>query len=299
MIHLLTGENTYEIEQQLKKLVTEFDGDVERVDGSELTLEALPDLLAGVTLFSSRRLVVVKNASQNKPLWTTLGEWLEKGIDNDLVLVEPKPDKRTRTYKLLEKQAEVFAAKELQPYEAVQWLLQQFPKGQTFRKELAEFLVEYVGTDQWRLESELNKLVLAGQPVTKELIQELVEPTPQATSFELLDAAFRGHTAEMNRLFETVSQGEDPYMFFGLVAGQIYALALIKTGTGKRPDEIAQDAGIHPFVVKKVSNLAQDISKNELNVLVARLAELDANMKSRSVPPWTQVYSFLRSLGHR
>lgn len=306
MIYLLTGENTYEIERRLGELVAEFDGDVERVDASELTLEGLPDLLAGVTLFSTRRLVVIKNVSQNKPLWTALGEWLDKGVDNDLVLVEPKPDKRTKTYKLLEKQAEVLAAKELQSYEAVQWLLKLTPfqgqslfQGLSLKREMAEFFVEYVGTDQWRLESELNKLILTGKPVTKELIREIVEPTPQATSFELLDAAFRGHTEEMNRLFETVSQDEDPYMFFGLVAGQIYALALTKTGAGKRPDEIAKEAGVHPFVVQKVSGLARNMSKDELKALVSRLAELDANMKSRAVPPWTQVYSFLRSLGQQ
>lgn len=298
MIHLLTGENTYEIERRLGELVAGFDGDVERVDGSELTLEGLPDLLAGVTLFSSRRLVVIKNASQDKTLWTALGGWLEKGVDNDLVLVEKNPDKRTKTYKWLEKHAEAFVAKELQPFEAVQWLLKLPPfQGLSLKQEAARFLTDYVGTDQWRLESELNKLMLTGKPVTKELIQEIVEPTPQATSFELLDAAFRGHTEEMNRLFETVSKDEDPYMFFGLVVGQIYALSLTKTGAGKRPDEIAKETGVHPFVVRKVSGMARDISGAELKILVTRLAELDANMKSRSVDPWTQVYSFLRSLG--
>jgi len=297
MVYLLTGENTFEIERQLKKLVAGYDGDVERIDGEELSIDRLPDLLSGITLFSSQRLVVIKSASGNKSLWATLSEWLEKGVDNDLVLVETHPDKRTKTYKWLEKNAEVTTCKELQPFEAAQWVQKEAKeRGLEISRASAEFLVDYVGIDQWRLDSELNKLLLSGRTVSEEVIRDIAEPTPQATSFELLDAAFRGQTKEMERLFETVSRQEDAYMFFGLLAGQIYALALIKTAKGKRPDEIAKATGVHPFVLQKVARLADMMTLSTLHKLTDRLAELDANMKSRAVEPWTQVYSFLRSL---
>lgn len=297
MIYLLTGENTFEIERRLRELVAGFDGDVERVDGEELAPEQLPDLLAGVTLFSSKRCIVIKNVSSNRAVWEALGDWFEKDIENDVILVEMKPDKRTKTYKWLEKHAEVLVTKELQPFEAAQWVLREADKqGLVLPKTQAEYFVDYVGTDQWRLESELNKLVLACTAVTNELIRELVEPMPQATSFELLDAAFRGQTQEMERLFETVSRQEDAYMFFGLLANQLYALALVKTGKGASQETIAKETGMHPFVLRKVSSLATMMTAESLRELVGRLAELDANMKSRAVEPWTQVYSFLRSL---
>lgn len=297
MIYLLTGENTFEIERRLKELVVQFEGDVERVDGEELAIEQLPDLLSGVTLFSSTRLVVIKNASSNKSVWSALGEWFEKGVSNECILVESHPDKRTKTYKWLEKNAEVTTCKELQPFEAVKWVEKEAnERGLECTKTAAEFLVDYVGMDQWRLDSELTKLLLSGKTITEDVIRDIAEPTPQATSFELLDAAFRGQTKEMERLFETVSRQEDPYMFFGLLAGQIYALALVKTAKGKRPDDIAKVTGVHPFVIRKVSGLAGMMTLSSLQALTNRLAELDANMKSRSVEPWTQVYSFLRSL---
>lgn len=296
MIYLFSGENTYEIEQRVKKLVADFAGEVEKVDGSELELNQLPDLLAGVTLFSSSRLVCIKNASQNKPIWVALGEWFEKGVANDIILVETSVDKRTKTYKWLQKNAETFESKQLQPYEAVQWVMQQPLQGLSLNRGVAEFFVNYVGTDQWRLSSELEKLQLSGEAVTKELVERLVEPTPQATSFELLDAAFRGDMKELERIFSIVSRDEDPYMFFGLIAGQVYAIALMSTAKGKRSDEVAKETGVHPFVLKKVSGLAGSMSNNQVKDLVARLAELDANMKSRAVEPWTQMHSFLTSL---
>lgn len=297
MIYLLTGENMFELERRLKDLTASFDGGVERVDGEDLSIEALPDLLSGATLFSDSRLVVIKNAGKNKSLWAVLGEWFEKGVSNDLVLVETHPDKRTKPYKWLEKNAEVTVCKELQPYEAVRWVQGEAKtRGLELSGSLAEFFVDYVGTDQWRLESELNKLALSGKELSEEVIRDIVEPTPQATSFELLDAAFRGQTREMERLFETVSRDEDPYMFFGLLAGQIYALALMKTAGNRHAEDIAKATGVHPFVLKKVSGLARNTTTASLRAIATRLAELDANMKSRSVEPWTQVYSFLRSL---
>lgn len=297
MIHLLTGENTFEIERRLAEIVAGFDGDVERVDGSELTPEQLPDLLAGVTLFSSKRLVVIKNASANKTVWTTLSDWLEKDIDNDLVFVEPKPDKRTKTYKLLEKHADVFVAKDLQFSDAVSWVGGEAKKrALELSSDTIRFFVDYVGVDQWRLSTELDKLALAGKPINKELIRELVEPTPQATSFELLDAAFAGRHNEVKQLLNTVARQEDPYMFFGLLAGQVYALALAKTAGTTPLDTVAKTAGIHPFVLKKVGNLAQNLDLPDVKRIVAKLAELDVNLKSRPVEPWIQIQAFLLSL---
>lgn len=297
MVCLFFGENSFEIDQRVKALIAEYDGEVERIDGEELSSEQLPDLLSGVTLFSTKRLVVIKNASKNKTTWTTLGEWFEKGVDNEVVLTETNPDKRTKTYKWLMKHGKVVEAQELKPFEVSRWLAEQAVlREMAFEEGSAQYLAEYVGVDQWRLSNELEKLQLTGKPVTKRLITALVEPTPQATSFELLDRAFRGDQKRLQILFDTVSENEDPYMFFGLMAGQVYALTLVKFGNGLRPEEIAKETGVHPFVLRKVGGLAANITNQELRDLSARLSELDTNMKSRSVDPWTQIHSFLLAL---
>lgn len=297
MIYLLTGDNTFGIEQQLKKRIAGYDGEVERIDGSELSIERLPDLLSGVTLFSAKRLVVLRNVSQNKLVWAALLDWLERGVENDIVLVEPSPDKRTKTYKWLEKNADVFVAKELQPREALQWVMAEAKQQNIdLTERVAEFFIDYVGNDQWRLSSEMAKLALDTAPPTVERIRELVEPTPQATSFELLDAAFAGRHAEVERLLDTVARQEDPYMFFGLLSGQIYAISLMKTAGDARPDEIAKTTGVHPFVLRKVAGLARQLRLAELRRIIASLADLDAHMKSRPTEPWTQIQAMLLTL---
>lgn len=292
VITLLTGDNTYETEQQLKALISDFSGEVEKFDGVELTLEMLPDLFMGVTLFATERLVVIKNASQNKTVWSDLSDWLEKAGDTDVVLIEPKADKRTKTYKWLQKNAKIVENKDLQPFEAEQWVVKKYDAS----REFARFFVDYVGVDQWRLETEFEKIRLSGKEPSESLVRELVEPTPQATSFELLDAAFQGRYELLDQRLAVVAKNEDPYMFFGLLASQVYALAFAKLGEGKNPDVIAKAGGIHPFVLRKLQPIAKRLSIKELEYLVDKLASLDASLKSRPVEPWVQISLFLKSL---
>lgn len=297
------GENSFEINERVTRLVAEYEGEVERLDGSELAPEQLPDLLSGITLFSTKRLIVLKHASQNKLVWTALGEWLERGITNDLALVETTLDKRTKIFKWLQKNAKTVEAKNLQPHEAVRWLIQlnkpsvdKTTKEQSsfeIERDVAEYLVEYVGTDQWRLSNELTKLKLSKQKITLELVREIAEPTLQATSFELLDAAFARNRDRLEKSFSVVSRNEDAHMFFGLLASQIYALALMCSAGSRRNDEVAKSSGVHPYVLQKITPLAHATSHEQLRDLVGRLAELDEHLKSRPVDPWVQIHSFL------
>ena len=292
MITLLTGDNTYAIEQQLKHIVARFGGEVEKFDGTELSLERLPDVFMGVTLFATERVVVIKNASQNKTVWNDLSDWLEKAGDTGVVLIEPKADKRTKTYKWLQKHAEIVEAKELQSFEAEQWLAKEYGVDRAF----ARFFVDYVGVDQWQLASAFEKLRLSGKDLNEALVRELVEPTPQATSFELLDAAFQGDTRALEDRLAVVAKNEDPYMFFGLLASQVYALAFAKTGEGKNMDMVAKAGSIHPFVLRKLQPIARKITISELRTIVDKLAALDASLKSRPVEPWIQISAYLKSL---
>ena len=92
MINLFSGENSYEIQQRLDRVAAGFSGEVERFDGSELSIDMLPDLFMGQTLFATERLIVLRNTSENKSVWNVLSEWLERAGDTDVVLVEAKPD---------------------------------------------------------------------------------------------------------------------------------------------------------------------------------------------------------------
>ena len=68
MITLLIGENSFEIERALAKIAVAFDGQAEKMDGSELETKQDPDLLMGRTLFAAKRLFIIKSLSDNQRL---------------------------------------------------------------------------------------------------------------------------------------------------------------------------------------------------------------------------------------
>lgn len=306
MVLLLTGDNTFAIrdavDQQVKNVRTNLGVDaVSIVDASELNVADLPQLLLGASLFATERLVVVRDAAANKQVWEKLEDILP-GIDEQttVILVAPTADKRTRTYKWLQKNAEVREAKELGENDLVKWLQAEARQdGVELKPDAARYLVNYVGPDQWRLKQEVEKLLLAGRPITQELIRELIDPNPTASVFELLDAVFAGRTNEVNKLLELIKGSEDPYRFFGLLANQIHALLLIAAAGNRPPDAVAKDAGVHPFVVRKLQPLARRLSKAQCESIVEVLAGLDGQLKSTGHDPWTLIRVALNEITAR
>lgn len=291
MITVLTGSNTYAIAEELQAAAEHFSGEVERYDGTELEPRHLPDLFMGATLFSPERLIILRDTASNKTLWGELEQWIERTpAETEIFLVESNPDKRTRTFKLLQKHATIHDHKELGAAELVEWLIGHGRTlGTDLSPDIARYLVSYAGKDQWRLRSELEKLCLADKPITQEVIQDIVEPYPEATAFELLDSAFRHDSATVDRLVTLLSGREDPYQFFGLLSSQVLALLALTTGEGKRPADIARDLGLHPFVISKLAPIAKQLGRPRVEKLVDNLAYCDIRIKTSGVNPWQQL----------
>lgn len=299
MIHVFTGVNAYAIRQATNELIAKHsDATLERVAADELRPTDMPQLLAGASLFSNEKLVVIDDLSKNKSVWATLDEQLANVPDETtLLLIESSPDKRTKAYKWLQKNAEVREFNDLDERSAAEWVRNEvMDRGGEIERHHALYLVQYVGLDQWRLSGELDKLLLAEKPITKELIQDITEPHPQATAFELLDAAFGRDQETLERLLTIVSRSEDPYKFFGLLASQVFALVAVSAADSRRSDEVAKEIGIHPFVVRKLSTLASRLTRAEIDRIVEALAMTDERLKSSGVEPWSLISRLLLSL---
>ena len=81
MIILLTGDNLYEIDQELGRIVAEFEGDPEHIDTDTLEARNLTDIFDGLSLFNEARLVMLRRASDNAAVWEKMARWAEKGSE--------------------------------------------------------------------------------------------------------------------------------------------------------------------------------------------------------------------------
>jgi DNA polymerase III subunit delta len=292
MITVLTGENGFEIMRATAQIVTSFDGTAEKIDGSELELKQLPDLLMGATLFADKRLVIIKNLSENKTLWSALTDWLPRvSGDVQLVLVDEKLDKRTKTYKDLQKIADVKEFKlwgERDSNQAEKWAVEEAQRlGFALDKKSAQLLVARVGVDQWLLAQALQKLAVTGK-VTPAVIEELIDANPTENVFNLFEAALNGDGQRVAQMISTLQQSEDAYRLLGLMSTQAFQLLALAL-SDKSSSEVAKDLGAHPFAVSKLSRHAKRLGKPGAKKVFTTFVEADTAMKTSAADPWLLI----------
>ena len=300
MIQLLTGENSYEVRTRRNQVIAEFreahgDDAVSLVDGTTITRDELPQLLQGLNLFAPERLVVIDDANAQKEVWEALETYLASA--SDVLLVTTTVDKRTRTYKWLQKNAEHIDFKPIQGLPLEQWVVATAREsGVELTPNVARYISEYTGGDQWSLTHDIEKLALSGKPVNPELVRELLIPNPAGSAFDLLDAALGKHSDQVDRLLDGVRSHEDPYRFFGLLSNQIFAILIIAAAGNRPADTIAKDSGLHPFVVRKTQSLARALSASERRRLAKIIATTDMQLKSSGTEPWVLITAALKSI---
>lgn len=295
MIILLTGDNIYAIDQELARIVAEFDAAPERLDTDTLASRDLTDIFSGVSLFAAKRLVILKRASDNAALWEALAGWAHAESDTTVVLVEPKVDKRTKTYKALAKHADVrsFAAfGERDSARAEKWLLDEAARRHiSLELAAARELVRRRGVEQYQLLNTLQQLAVLGD-ITLRVVEMHIEQTPHDNVFELLAAALSGDPTRVRRMIQTLRLSNDPYMTLGLLASQTFALSGLVL-SDKSQSDVASDLGVSPYTLRGLARAAESIDRARLARLVSALATADIGLKSSSVDPWVQIEAAL------
>jgi len=291
MITWLVGENSFEVREALKGIEATFSGTVERVDGTELTLAGLPDLLMGMSLFATERLVVVSDISQNSSLWEKLPDWLPR-INGTihLVFIDTKPDKRTTSYKALKAVAELheFAAwTDKDTAKAEQWVsVRADTLGMKLDRNIARHLVQRVGLDQWQLANALDTLSLL-DAVTPGTIDAIVPQNLTENIFQLFETALEGKRQQVVEMIDTLSMQEDPYALFALLTSQ--ALTLSAVTFADDTVNPSKDFAIHPFVASKLIRHGKRLGKAKVGQIIEAFAKTDADMKRSKAEPWLLV----------
>jgi len=291
MIRFLIGDNSYEITQALRSIESSFQGAAERIDGSALQLRDLPDLLMAATLFSDKRLVIIKDLSENKSVWSDFFTWLPRISDDiELVLVDTKPDKRTVTFKDLKKIAtlqEFPAWSDRDTMKAESWTADEAKKlGVALDRRLVQLIVARVGMDQWQLASALEKLSLL-EAVTVQAIEDTIDPRPFENVFNLFETALKGDAKKVHNMIRTLELTEEPYKLFALLSSQAFQLAAIQSADSS--SNPAKDFGIHPFVVSKLSAYANRMNRRDIKQVIDAFAGADADIKLSRAEPWLLI----------
>ncbi len=304
MITTLTGPNSFRLVEELHKRTKEFaskysDLAVERLDGEEATIDHIQGSLESQPFLSARKLVIIRSPSTNKDFTERLQQLIDHISETtDVILLEPKLDKRLSYYKQLKKLTDFQEFSQLSVDELPTWLIDQAKAKQgKLSTADARYLVDRVGDNQQLLGNELDKLLSYNPLVTRDSIDLLTEKTPQSSIFQLLDAVFSGNSKRAIELYEEQRRLRvEPLTIMGMIAWQLHVLAIVKAAGDKAQTEISREAKISPYVIQKTSVIAQEMSMKELRQLVTRVADLDAALKSTNIDPDQAIQQLLIDL---
>ncbi len=287
MITVLTGSNSFALHHDLGKFVAQFERDysdlaIERVDGEEATYERITEAIQGLPFLSSKKLVLLRAPGADKKFAEGIEQVLsDVPATNDIVIVEPKLDKRSSYYKYLKKHTELKEYAQPDENGMAAWL-QREAKARlgSISSNDARYLIERVGADQQNLSNELDKLLTYQASVSRATIDLLTEATPQSTIFQLLEAAFAGQAKRALSLYaEQRVLKVEPQQIIAMLAWQLHILAVIKSAGTKSADEIAKDAKMSPYVIRKSQTVARQLSLTILKQQIADLLSIDLRSK--------------------
>ncbi len=173
-----------------------------------------------------------------------------------------------------------------------EWLVKRAgAAGVRLAPDAARLLAVEVGENLRLLAAEVDKLATyagAGGTITAKDVRALTPAAHTARVFDLTDAlARRDRTRALALLHELLAAGESPFGIIALTAFQTRALLQVKTlaERGLRPYEIAQSAGMAPYVVEKSLPLARQFTFAQLEAAHHALLDVDMALKHSRMTP--------------
>ncbi len=288
-LHFFTGENDFALRRELKRWKSAFaekygQENFLEMSGKE-TLSALLDAVATMPFLAEKRLVIIDGLPPlSREEFTSFCDNIHPQVV--VAIVEPKPDKRLGVAKDIEVRAEVKQYPGLTERDTVRWIREEAAKMHASIDDAAvESLLQLVGTDQWMLEKELEKLALySDSSIRGPDIDALGIPAGDQVIWKFTDLIGSRKPQEAIRFFRRrLDRGEDAYAFWGILLNALKNLVLIWAALqeGRQDDRaIASAFGLSPFAIRGLVPLAKSLSILQIRQIVEMAAETDLALKT-------------------
>ncbi len=301
MILFLYGEDTFRLKQKLKILKERFisaslgDTNLRVLEGKLLSFDEAVRQILAMPFLSRKRLVIIENLLQDgqKVVKEKVSSFLSKVPDSTVLVIteEGSPDRRTAIFKKLNSQTKSYEFK-LPENEALRrWIIKEVKNRKGEIEPIAvSKLVEYVGSDLWRLSNELDKLISYSSKITLQSIELLVAPQLQANIFDLIEAVAKKSTAKaFHELYQLFHSGYSEIYILTMIAYQYRNLLIIKDIQMRMPNishlEMKRLSGLHPFVLNKNLFLVKNYSFEELKNTYGKILYFDTKIKTGRIEP--------------
>lgn len=292
-VYLLCGEEAYLRNQYKKKLrdalVTEGDTmNYSYYEGKDINPRAVIDMAETLPFFADRRVLMLENSGFFKNKCEELADYVSTIPENtNLIFVETEIDKRNRLYKEVKKCGRVVEFGTQKEDTLLKWILGMLKKeGKNITKETLQIFLTKTGSDMQLIKNELDKLVsytIGKEVITTADVEHVCITQTTNKIFEMVNAIAEGKQKQALELYEDLlSLKEPPMRILFLIARQFNQLYQVKLlgKEGLPSSEIAKQAGIVPFAMKKYQAQARSFTEEELRTAVEECVASEEAVKT-------------------
>lgn len=285
MIIYLYGDNSFGISRQVRLIKQKYldstgpEGDLETIDVAEKGINYLIGGLSVMPMFVSSRLIIANNLAKAKPTNEQIDEIISSTAEStNLVIIDPKADKRTVMYKKLSQIKGAKEFKNLIDSELTRWVVGEAKKkGAEITSTDAKYLVDKVSKDQWTLNNELAKLSSYNPKITKTTIDELAVPSLENNTFVLTEALANKDLSRVLKLYKDIKlQGHADQLILGAITYQYRTIMLVLL----KDSELNRAYKMSPYSLSKAQSLASKYSLEDIKKAYRIIADSDMATKT-------------------
>ena len=162
--------------------------------GKDADWSAVVNACMRYPMFAEKQVIILKEAQQMRDI-----DKIEGYIDNPLASTifvvsykEKGLDKRTKLYKAIKKNGEVFNSEKIRDYKLPEWITEYIQsKGYSISSKAVMLLAEHIGNDLSRIANEIDKVIVnlgKRTNITEDDIENYVGVSKEYNVFELQDA---------------------------------------------------------------------------------------------------------------
>ncbi|MGE5425588.1 MAG: DNA polymerase III subunit delta [Bacillota bacterium] len=321
MIFLLYGADSFRRKQKLKELQDRFMAAVDPlgqslvyVDAKQASPKEIREKMAGGSLFTAKRMVILEDAFANKDeaLFSGLLETCQKqaGADDNAIVFNENDISPTKLkaeakklFAWLGKQPFVQEFKPLNNIQVLDFAKKSIAaKGGRISPSALALLISRTENDLWRLDNEIKKLIAAsgGSNIDNALVEELVKGETEENIFALTDAlGSRNRAAALQLLEEQFAAGLSAEYLLAMFQRQFKIMLQLKIlqAEGRLSEaQLASKLKLHPFVVKKSLSQGSRFTLTELKQGLEGLLDLDFRNKQGKAEIKSELYAIVASL---
>lgn len=315
MIYLFYGPDNFSIRKKLDswrerfKKIDQSGINLIELDGQNLSFVELENSVLAPPFLSKSRLVIVKNllvANKDKLLKEKIGKLLQAIPSSTILLFVEfgQPDKRESLFKKLNSEGRSNFFPAPTPEAINRFIGQKLSQNDvTLPRELRSELTGSLGSDLWRIDNELEKLILFyksnGNKISALEMEKLLIFESDPNIFHFIESlAEKNLHRATNLLVNLTNKSGNELYLLSMIIYQYRTMLIVNSLVQKKitRDQMAKKSGLHPFVIQKNLALLNNYTTKQLYSTYRQLYSTDFNIKTGKVEASLGLVKLINSL---